>query len=249
MPGRKSPIVTVVSNKATNLKSVAESIGMSNELSRSKFIFRVVDCFSPALYAQFTHEYKDFTAWRFETVLMFLNDVIANLQFKQRPTYNISTIIGEENSTSSNKKSSMQQKTSVYQVNNLQGQKLSTAVPQLSPQQSYGEIISVDEPNKRKSSTASRTSNLCRVHPLARHKTIDCYEFLKMDVKERHTFVKAHGLCFYCLGKHLAKYYSEKQSCPICQDGHPELLHQQIFPKNNGEPQLQINEDKRIGGL
>ena len=76
-----------------------------------------------------------------------------------------------------------------------------------------------------------------------RHKTIDCYEFLKMDVKERRVFVKAHGLCFYCLGKHLAKYCPEKQPCSICQHGHSD---QQKFPKNNfGEPQLQRNEDKR----
>ena len=59
-------------------------------------------------------------------------------------------------------------------------------------------------------------------------------------------FVKAHGLCFYCFPKHLAKYCSEKQSCPICQGGHSELLHQQKLPNNKfGEHQPQRNEDKR----
>ena len=218
---------------------------MSNELSRPKLIFRIVGCFSPALYAQFAHEYKDLTAWRFETVLMFMDDVIGNLPFKDRHTYDISTIIGE-NSSSSNEKLSIVQKTSSYWVNKLQGQKLSTTVTQLSAQHSSEETMSVDKQNKCQLSTMFRTSNLCRIHPLARHKTIDCYEFLKMDVKERCMFVKAHGLCFYCLGKHLAKHCSEKQSCPICQGGHSELLHQQRLPNNKfGEPQLQRNEDKR----
>ena len=85
----KVPLLQSYRTKLRNLKSVAESVGMSNELSRPKLIFRIVDCFSPALYAQFAHEYKDWTAWRFETVLMFLDDVIANLQFKDRHTYDI----------------------------------------------------------------------------------------------------------------------------------------------------------------
>ena len=176
---------------------------------------------------------------------MFLDDVIATLQFKDRHTYDISTIIGEENSSSSNKKLSIWRKTSAYRVNNLQGQKLSTALTQLSAQHSSGKTMSVDKQNKCQLSTTFRTSNLCRIHPLACHKTIDCYEFLKMDVKERRMFVKAHGLCFYCLGKHLAKYCSEKQSCPICQGGHSKLLPQQKLPNNKfGEPQPQRNEDK-----
>ena len=97
-----------------------QSIGMSNELSRPQLIWRIVDCFSPALYAQFAHEYKDFTAWRFETV-GFLDDVIANLQFKERHTCDISSAIGEENSNSSNKKPSIRRKTFFHRVNNLQG--------------------------------------------------------------------------------------------------------------------------------
>ena len=117
-------------------------------------------------------------------------------------------------------------------MNDLQGQKLSTAVTQLSAQHSSGETMSVDKQNTCQLSTTFRTSNLWRIHPLARHKTIDCYEFLKMSVKERRMFVKAHGLCFYCFPKHLAKYCSEKQSCPICQGGHSELLHQQKLPNN-----------------
>ena len=242
----KVPLLQSYCTKLRNLKSIAESVGMSNELSRPKLIFRIVDCFSPALYAQFAHEYKEMTAWRFETVLMFLDDVIANLQFKDRHTYDISTFIGEENSSSSNKKLSIRRKTSAYRLNNLQGQKLSTAVSQLSAQHSPGKTMSVDKQNKCQSSTTFQTSNLCRIHPLARHKTIDGYEFLKIDVKERRIFVKAHGLCFYCLGKHLAKYCSEKQSCPICQGGHSELLHQQKLPNNKfGEPQPQRNGDKR----
>ena len=88
----KVPLLQSYRTKLHNLKSVAESVGMSNELSRPKLIFRIVDCFSPALYAQFAHEYKDWTAWRFETVLMFLDDVIANLQFKDRHTYDISPL-------------------------------------------------------------------------------------------------------------------------------------------------------------
>ena len=57
--------------------------------------------------------------------------------------------------------------------------------------------------------------------------------------------VKAHGLRFYYLGKYLAKYCSEKQSCSICQGGHSELLHQQKLSNNKfGEPQPLRNEDK-----
>ena len=176
----KAPLLQSYRTKLRNFKSVAESVGMSNKLSRPKLIFRIVDCCGPALYAQFAHEYKDLTAWRFETVLMFLDDVIANLLFKDRHTYDISTIISEENSSSSNKKLSIRRKTSAYRVNNLPGQKLSTAVTKLSAQYSFEETMSVDKQNKCQLSSTFRTSNLCRIHPLARHKTIDCYEFLKM---------------------------------------------------------------------
>ena len=117
----KVPLLQSYRTKLRNLKSVAGPISVSNELSRFKLIFRIIDCFSPTLYAQFAHEYKNFIAWPFETVLMILDDVIANLQIKGRHTYDISTIIGEENSTSFNKKLSIRRKISVHRITNLHG--------------------------------------------------------------------------------------------------------------------------------
>ena len=87
-----------------------------------------LDGFSPVLCAQFAHECKNFTAYCFEAILTFLNEVIANLQFKKRRTRYISIIIGEENSTSSNKKLNIRRKSTAYRVNNLQDPKLATAV-------------------------------------------------------------------------------------------------------------------------
>ena len=68
--------------KLRNLKSVAISIGLEEERSRPKLVFRIVDCFNPVLYAQFTNENREWKRWQFHKVLSFLDEQISNLQFK-----------------------------------------------------------------------------------------------------------------------------------------------------------------------
>ena len=51
---------------------------MAAELSRPKLLFRIVDCFNPALQAQFAQEYRDCRQWTFEVVLEFINRQISN---------------------------------------------------------------------------------------------------------------------------------------------------------------------------
>ena len=60
--------------KLRNLQSIADFVNMSKELSRSKLIFRMVECFNASLHAQFVNEYRNFKMWQFKTVLCFLND-------------------------------------------------------------------------------------------------------------------------------------------------------------------------------
>ena len=82
--------------KLRNLRSIAQSIDMVNELSRPKLVFRIVDCFNSALYAQFAQENKDFKTWQFGIVLKFIDEQISNLQFKEKHCYDPSTIMDEE---------------------------------------------------------------------------------------------------------------------------------------------------------
>ena len=69
--------------KLRNLESVASSISMAAELSRPKFLFRIVDCFNRALQAQFAQEYRDCRRWTFAVVLEFINRQIYNFQFRK----------------------------------------------------------------------------------------------------------------------------------------------------------------------
>ena len=99
----KEPFVSRVSSlqsyrtQLRNLEGVARSIDIQEELTRLKLLFRNVNCFNPTLYNLFTQVHRDFRAWRFKTILTFLDDQISNLQFRERHTYNMSAIIGKDN--------------------------------------------------------------------------------------------------------------------------------------------------------
>ena len=83
---------------------------MAAELSRPKLLFRIVDCFNPALQAQFAQEYRDCRQWTFEVVLEFINRQICNLQFRESHSYNISAIIDEDETSKAHRKSYFERK-------------------------------------------------------------------------------------------------------------------------------------------
>ena len=78
----------------------------------------------------------------------------------------------------------------------------------------------------------------CCLHPRSKHKTEDCQSFLGMVVEDRRKIVRDKGLCYLCLGHHLARNCGAKQNCKKCQGRHSVLLHLESQP--NGED---VSED------
>ena len=206
--------------KLRNLQSVAKSIGMENELSRPKLIFRVVDCFNPTLNSQFVYENKNIRSWRFETVLKFIDEQVSTLQYRERESYDISAMIDDEKPRNKLKSVGWKQSKRFNSINAGEVQR----------RKEKGK--SQDNPNERNFYTEhSRESKsqrvLCVFHPFSNHNTEDCRQFLGKSVEERRRFVKSNGLCFYCLRKHLARYCNDKIPSKKCGRGHSTLLHQE----------------------
>ena len=56
--------------------------------------------------------------------------------------------------------------------------------------------------------------------------------------------MKTNGLCFYCLGKHFARYCNHKQPCEKCKGGHTELLHLKAILQGSPATSRKANENK-----
>ena len=217
--------------KLRNLESVASSISMAAELSRPKLLFRIVDCFNPALQAQFAQEYRDCRQWTFEVVLEFINRQICNLQFRESHSYDISAIIDEDETSKAHRKSYFERKQTKARANNLQ-----VAIKETNRSLPKNDAHNVVSQNLRK---ACNESN-CVVHPLAQHKTIDCRQFLNKTIKERRELVKAHDLCYYCLQKHYARSCTNKKRCEKCQGAHSPLLHLEVMTREKAILERQL---------
>ena len=235
--------------KLRNLQSVAKSIGMENELSRPKLIFRVVDCFNPTLNSQFVYENKNIRSWRFETVLKFIDEQVSTLQYRERESYDISAMIDDEKPRNKLKSVGWKQSKRINSINTGEVQR----------RKEKGK--SQDNPNERKENERkfytkhSRESQsqrvLCVFHPFSNHNTEDCRQFLGKSVEERRRFVKSNGLCFYCLRKHLARYCNDKIPCKKCGRGHSTLLHQEddgrveYSAENSTKGNITVKESKQ----
>ena len=195
--------------KLRNLKSIAESINMEAELSNPKLLFRIVDCFNPALHALFVQEFRYYHEWRFYTILQFINTQISNLQYRESHSYDISAIIDEEEK-GRHKVHHFERNTISARANNLNANAIyEKSRPWKTPYHSEG------VPKEPK----------CYIHPSSNHQTIDCWQFLEKDVQQRRSFAREHGLCFYCLCKHYSADCLTKNRCVVCQGAHSKLLH------------------------
>ena len=66
--------------KLLYLKCIVKAINTSSELNRPKLLFRIVECFCPFSFTQFTQRNQDYTLWQFTTIMKFLDEQIVNLQ-------------------------------------------------------------------------------------------------------------------------------------------------------------------------
>jgi len=224
---------------------------MASELSRPKLVFRIVDCFNPLLYAQFAQENRDLKRWRFEMVLWFLDEQISNLQFKERHAYDISAIIGEEREPSGRKRTDGTKGYNPARLNNMQHTGDSASLS------SHTSDHPAQESGRKSSKlTQSPKSDSCIIHPISSHSTIECKEFLKKDVEERRGFVRKNRLCFYCLGRHLARHCTtNKKECPKCKGGHNKLLHSESSESTanhrdrDAKPEPKEQSDRNINAV
>ena len=135
--------------------------------------------------------------WQFKTVLCFLNDQIANLQFKERHSRDVSTIIGQEKDASCRKKAYSAGKSSAVRINNVPHS------PSYSDRKSSrNQVVRSKGPNEP--AKKDLKPDPCCIHPLADHKTIECAQFIEKKIDERRAVAKVNNLCYYCLGKHFA---------------------------------------------
>ena len=211
--------------KLRNLRSIAGSINMLEELSRPKLLFRIVDCFNADLYAEFAHENKDFRKWKFDMVLEFLDEKLDNLKFKEHNLYDISTIIGDERSGPSKSKDNPGKRGFQARTNNLQSAK-SRPVGKERSDDSRSRITAKEE---------------CAIHCTSGHVTTDCKQLLGMDVEKRRDLVKTKGLCYLCLGKHLARNCPTGKLCSKCQGSHSDLLHLERKKESTTSPNEKEN--------
>ena len=208
--------------KLRNLQSVALSIGRENELSRPKLIIRILNCFNPTLHAQFLHEHKNFTAWKYETVLQFINEQLCYLQYVERQSYDLSVMISDDKARGLRSKIGLKTNKRINSVESCTSQECKR-------KDHCGQFeTKMERLGPRPTKNSSISQAICVIHPWASHDTMECRQFLQKNVEERRKFVKANGLCFYCLRKHFAKYCRRKIPCAKCNKGHSELLHQEI---------------------
>ena len=176
---------------------------MEGELTRSKLLFWIADCFNPTLNNLFTQVHRDFRAWRFKAILTFLDDQITNLQFRERQTYDISAIIGEDNRSRKPDKPARNRSGHDFsgRINNV----VTTDCRQSEskPKVSHEQI-------KLQSRPRIKDSKGMHIHKKTAHVPSiqmpfaalwECRKFLEMDVEVRKSIVMKKGLCFYCLKK------------------------------------------------
>ena len=196
--------------KLRNLKSIAESINMEAELSNPKLLFRIVDCFNPALHALFVQEFRYYHEWRFHTVLQFINEQISNLQYRESHCYDISAIIDEEEKGR-------------YKVHYPERNTTRARANNLNANATYEKPRPWKTPSYRSEGVPKEPK--CYIHPSSNHQTVDCWQFLEKDVQQRRSFAREHGLCFYCLCKHYSADCLTKSRSVVCQGAHSKLLH------------------------
>ena len=196
--------------KLRNLKSIAESINMEAELSNPKLLFRIVDCFNPALHALFVQEFRYYHEWRFHTILQFINEQISNLQYRESHCYDISAMIDEEEKGR-------------HKVHHFERNTISARANNLNAYVTYEKSRPWKTPSYRSEGVPKEPK--CYIHPTSNHQTTDCWQFLEKDVQERRSFARENGLCFYCLCKHYSADCLTKSRCVICQGAHSKLLH------------------------
>ena len=169
----------------------------------------MVDCFHPALHALFVQKFRYYREWRFDTTLQFINQQISNLQYRESHSYGISAIIDEEEK-GRHKVHHPERNTIRGRPNNLNANATyEKSRPWKTPYRSEG------VPKEPK----------CYLHSTSNHQTIDCWQCLEKNVRQRRSFARENGLCFHCLCKHYSADCLTKSRCVICQAPHSKLLH------------------------
>ena len=142
---------------------------METQIFTPKPLFRIVDCFNPALHSLFVQEFRYYHEWRFHTILQFINKQISNLQYRESHSYDISAMIDEEEK-GRHKVHHFERNTTRARANNLNA----NAIYEKSrPWKTPGRFEGVPKEPK------------CYIHPTTNHQKIDCWQFLKKDIQQQ----------------------------------------------------------------
>ena len=100
---------------------------------------------------------------------------------------------------------------------------------------------------EEKSAIPQNPFKFCQYHKLGSHSLVKCNSFKKLPHKDKKQLIFSSGLCFVCLGNHIASNCTSNYSCPKCKDKHNLLLHQNLNqvtaegPSNPAEPDTSNN--------
>lgn len=79
----------------------------------------------------------------------------------------------------------------------------------------------------------SLKSNCCSYCKMTNHKILKCFKFKELSVSQRKQFIFSNHLCLKCFSTHHVSKCDWK-NCPICDEAHNSLLHQnKNFSSNN----------------
>jgi len=83
------------------------------------------------------------------------------------------------------------------------------------------------------SSGIMKESDVCVLHPSAKHSLPECNAFGKKSSNEKRSIIVENQRCYNCLGPHLKRDCTVRVTCKLCKGSHTTVMHKRSDDLNN----------------